>query len=39
MLVMARRADLDVGEITDKGYVNQRQVLINRAALADLRYG
>jgi feruloyl-CoA synthase len=39
MLVMARPADLDVGEITGKGYLNQRQVLVNRAALVDLRYG
>ena len=27
LLVMARPADLDAGEITDKGYVNQRKVL------------
>jgi hypothetical protein len=39
MLVMARPADLDVGEITDKGYLSQRQVLGNRAALVELRYG
>jgi feruloyl-CoA synthase len=35
LLVMSRPADLDRGEITDKGYVNQRRVLRNRAALAD----
>ena len=29
---------LDAGEITDKGYVNQRQVLANRAALVELLY-
>jgi len=35
---MARPAGLDVGEITDNGYVNQRQVLANRAALVELRH-
>jgi feruloyl-CoA synthase len=35
--VMARPADLDGGEITDKGYVSQRQVLINRSTLVQLR--
>lgn len=29
---------MDTGEITDKGYVNQRQVLANRSALVDLLY-
>jgi feruloyl-CoA synthase len=38
LLVMSRPADLDRGEITDKGYVNQRRVLRNRAALAGLLY-
>jgi feruloyl-CoA synthase len=38
VLVMSRPADLDRGEITDKGYVNQRRVLRNRAALAGLLY-
>jgi feruloyl-CoA synthase len=38
LLVMARPADLDAGEITDKGYVNQRRVLDRRAALVDLLY-
>jgi feruloyl-CoA synthase len=33
-----RPADLDAGEITDKGYVNQRHVLANRAALVELLY-
>jgi feruloyl-CoA synthase len=37
-LVMARPADLDAGEITDKGYVNQRRVLANRAGLVELLY-
>jgi feruloyl-CoA synthase len=38
LLIMARPASLDAGEITDKGYVNQRTVLSERAALADLLY-
>jgi len=38
LLVLARPADLDAGEITDKGYVNQRQVLARRAALVELLY-
>jgi feruloyl-CoA synthase len=38
LLVLARPAGLDAGEITDKGYVNQRQVLANRAALVELLY-
>jgi len=38
LLVMARPASLDAGEITDKGYVNQRKVLAGRAALVELLY-
>jgi feruloyl-CoA synthase len=38
LLVLARPADLDAGEITDKGYVNQRKVLAGRAGLAELLY-
>ncbi len=38
LLVMAQPASLDSGEITDKGYVNQREVLARRAALVDLLY-
>jgi feruloyl-CoA synthase len=38
LLVMAQPADLDAGEITDKGYVNQRRVLARRAALAEMLY-
>jgi feruloyl-CoA synthase len=38
LLIMARPASLDAGEITDKGYVNQRRVLACRAALAELLY-
>jgi feruloyl-CoA synthase len=37
--VLAQPASLDDGEITDKGYVNQRRVLANRAALVELLYG
>lgn len=38
VLLMTEPADLDGGEITDKGYVNQRQVLQNRKDLVDLVY-
>ena len=38
LLVLAGPAGLDAGEITDKGYVNQRRVLANRAALVELLY-
>jgi feruloyl-CoA synthase len=38
LLVLARPASLDAGEITDKGYVNQRRVLAARAALAESLY-
>jgi feruloyl-CoA synthase len=38
LVVMARPADLDAGEITDKGYVNQRKVLARRAALVEMLY-
>ena len=38
LAVLARPADLDNGEITDKGYVNQRQVLMQRSALVELLY-
>ena len=38
LLVLGRPADLEAGEITDKGYVNQRQVLKNRAELMELLY-
>ena len=38
LVVMARPADLDAGEITDKGYVNQRRVLARRAALVEMLY-
>ena len=35
---MTRPADLDADEITDEGYIDQRQVLANRAALVELLY-
>jgi feruloyl-CoA synthase len=38
LVVMSRPADLDAGEITDKGYVNQRKVLAERAHLVELLY-
>lgn len=38
LLVMSRPPDLDRGEITDKGYVNQRRVLQERATLAAMLY-
>jgi feruloyl-CoA synthase len=38
LAVMARPADLDNGEITDKGYVNQRRVLSQRSAIVELLY-
>jgi feruloyl-CoA synthase len=38
LLVMARPASLDAGEITDKGYINQRKVLAARAELAEMLY-
>jgi feruloyl-CoA synthase len=38
LLVLARPADLDAGEITDKGYVNQRRVLMRRASLVEVLY-
>ena len=38
LAVLTRPADLDSGEITDKGYINQRQVLNNRSALIELLY-
>ena len=38
LVVMACPPSLDDGEITDKGYVNQRKVLARRAALVDMLY-
>ncbi len=38
LLVMGLAADLDSGEITDKGYINQRRVLTRRAHLVELLY-
>jgi feruloyl-CoA synthase len=36
--VLARPPDLDAGEITDKGYINQRRVLDRRSWLIELLY-
>ncbi|HEX6361093.1 feruloyl-CoA synthase [Actinophytocola sp.] len=38
LLIMSTPANLDAGEITDKGYVNQRRVLTQRAPLVELLY-
>lgn len=37
-IVMAEPPSIDAGEITDKGYVNQRATLENRAALVESLY-
>jgi feruloyl-CoA synthase len=38
VLIVAEPFDLDAGEITDKGYVNQHAVLTRRAAAVELLY-
>jgi feruloyl-CoA synthase len=38
VLVLAERPSIDAGEITDKGYINQRAVLERRAALVTQLY-
>jgi feruloyl-CoA synthase len=38
LVVLASPASLDAGEITDKGYINQRRVLARRAELVDMLY-
>ena len=38
LLVMAEPPSIDAGEITDKGYINQRAVLERRAALVEKLY-
>jgi feruloyl-CoA synthase len=37
-LLLTEPADIDAGEITDKGYINQRAVLENRASLVQQLY-
>jgi feruloyl-CoA synthase len=37
-VLLASPASLDAGEITDKGYINQRRVLARRADLVDMLY-
>lgn len=38
MLLMTQPAGIDAGEITDKGYLNQRAILDNRSHLVDRLY-
>lgn len=38
LLILQEPASIDAGEITDKGYINQRAVLERRAALVDELY-
>jgi feruloyl-CoA synthase len=38
LLIMSTPPNLDAGEITDKGYVNQRRVLTERATLVETLY-
>src|SRR6185295_4086216 len=38
VLVMSEPASIDAGEITDKGYINQRAVLERRARLVERLY-
>ncbi|WP_328603750.1 feruloyl-CoA synthase [Amycolatopsis sp. NBC_00345] len=38
LVLLAEAPDLDAGEITDKGYVNQRQVLRRRAGIVERLY-
>jgi feruloyl-CoA synthase len=38
-LLLAEPPSIEAGEVTDKGYVNQRAVLARRAALIDRLYG
>ena len=38
LILLTEPPGLDAGEITDKGYINQRQVLANRPELVGLLY-
>jgi feruloyl-CoA synthase len=38
MLLMTEPPNIDAGEITDKGYLNQRAILVRRAALVERLY-
>jgi feruloyl-CoA synthase len=38
MLLMTEPPNIDAGEITDKGYLNQRAILARRAALVERLY-
>ena len=35
---MTEPPDIDAGEITDKGYLNQRRIIARRAALIEALY-
>jgi feruloyl-CoA synthase len=39
LLLMSEPPSIDLNEITDKGYMNQRAVLARRAALVEKLYG
>jgi len=38
VLLMTEPPNIDAGEITDKGYLNQRAILARRAALVERLY-
>jgi feruloyl-CoA synthase len=38
LLILTEPASIDAGEITDKGYLNQRAILERRAALVEALY-
>jgi len=38
-LLLEEPASIDAGEVTDKGYINQRAVIERRAALVESLYG
>jgi feruloyl-CoA synthase len=38
LLLLGQQPDLDAGEITDKGYVNQRRVIARRAQHVEQLY-
>jgi feruloyl-CoA synthase len=37
-IIMTEPPDIDAGEITDKGYLNQRRIIARRAALVEALY-
>jgi feruloyl-CoA synthase len=38
-IILTEPPDIDAGEITDKGYLNQRRIIARRAALIEALYG